>query len=64
MLGFVATAPLIDVFSKLAAQAIPVGRSRRRGSWCRGSSCCPSRWSRGAGCGMPWRLIGPLGCGR
>jgi drug/metabolite transporter (DMT)-like permease len=60
MLGFVATAPLIDVFSKLAAATIPVGQVTAARFLVQGAVMLPVAVALGHGLGMPWGLWRPL----
>lgn len=58
MLGFVATAPLIDVFAKLAAQTVPEGQVTAARFLVQGAAMLP--FARAGGLALPRSLIGPL----
>jgi drug/metabolite transporter (DMT)-like permease len=58
MLGFVATAPLIDVFSKLAAQTVPEGQVTAARFLVQGLIMLP--FARSGGLALPRVLLGPL----
>lgn len=58
MLGFCATAPLIDVFSKLAAGTLAVGQVTAARFAVQGALMLP--FALGAGLGLPRALLGPL----
>ncbi len=60
MLGFVATAPLIDVASKLAAQTVPVGQVTAARFLVQGMLMLPLAALGGHGLGMPLRLLAPV----
>jgi drug/metabolite transporter (DMT)-like permease len=60
MLGFVATAPLIDVFSKLAAQAVPVGQVTAARFLVQGAVMLPVALAAGHGLRMPLDLLWPV----
>jgi len=58
MLGFVVTAPLIDVASKLAAETVPVGQVTAARFIVQGAVMLPLVL--GHGLGLPWALVGPV----
>ncbi|TNC52101.1 DMT family transporter [Rubellimicrobium rubrum] len=60
MLGFVVTAPLIDVASKLAAQTLPVGQVTAARFVVQGALMLPLAALGGHGLGLPLRLVGPV----
>lgn len=63
MLGFVATAPLIDVAAKLAAATVPVGQVTTARFVVQGALMLPLMIAPlilGRGLGMPLRLVGPV----
>lgn len=60
MLGFVTTAPLIDVFAKLAAQTLPVGQVTAARFLVQGLLMLPVAILGGHGLGMPRRLLGAV----
>ncbi len=59
MLGFVVTAPLIDVASKLAAQTLPVGEVTAARFLVQGALMLPLAVAHGLL--LPWGLWGPVG---
>ncbi len=60
MLGFVATAPLIDVFSKLAAETVPVGQVTAARFVVQGLVMLPVALAAGHGLGMPRGVVGAV----
>ena len=60
MLGFVATAPLIDVFSKLAAETVPVGQITAARFLVQGAAMLPVALATGHGTGLDRRLWGSV----
>lgn len=60
MLGFVATAPTIDVFSKLAAQTLPVAQVTAARFLVQGAVMLPVALVAGHGIGLDRRLVGPV----
>ena len=57
MLGFVVTAPLIDVASKLAARTLPVGEVTAARFVVQGLVMLPVVLAMGHGVGLAWRLV-------
>ena len=60
MIGFVLTAPLIDVASKLAARTIPVGEVTAARFVVQGALMLPLALAMGHGLGLSRALIGPV----
>jgi drug/metabolite transporter (DMT)-like permease len=60
MLGFVATAPLIDVFSKLAAETVPVAQVTAARFLVQGLVMLPVAVAAGHGLGMARDVVGPV----